>query len=292
MKGGIDGIYAFFNPAGRLLSFFTSEFVSREPELAGKLLPVPFEKLEPYKVRPDNKYYPSIRRAVESGESAVLHYPAKRNEMRTVFFFKDGGCFVRKDVSERLLRRERFGFRQLKIDPLPVYRGPTVYDLAVSAAVSRGEDGVVEVLTDFVEEVVKRYSGEDPQMLQGRMFDAIPANCIVTDDGNYNFFDLEYDMIGGVPLGYFIERISMTTAPRMNREKGVRISCYRVADRIAERFGSRIDWRRYKKVSAAHKRFNTLSLSRVLTNVWLSLLPVKAWRERFCWWLMKPELKK
>jgi hypothetical protein len=291
MTGEGDRIFAFFNPSGRMLSFFTSEFISCEPDLAKKLLPVSLAELESYEVREGDKYYPIIRRAVDDGECAAMFYPAKRNEMKTVFFFKDGECFVRKDVSERLQRRKRFGFRQLKIDSLPVYRGPTVYDVAVAAAISHGEDGVVEVLIRFVEEVMARYPGVNPQTLLGVTFDAIPANCVLTDDGRYNFFDLEYEMIGGVPLGYLIERIAMTTAPRMNRENNLRISCYRIAERLAERFGVNLDWCRYKRVCAAHKKFNTLSLLRILTNIWLSFLPVKSWRERFCWWLNKPELK-
>jgi hypothetical protein len=287
-----DNIYAFFNPAGQLLSFFTDEFLSREPELAGKLLPVPSDKLGMYKIAPSNKCWKEVSSMAAGGECAALFYPTKRNQMKTVFFFQGNECFVRKDVSESLLRRCRFGFRQLRVPPTPIYRGPTVHDLAVEAVRCNGEDGIVQILSGFIEIDRKRFRGECGEALKGISLDAIPANCVRTADGEYRFFDLEYEMLGGVPLGYFIERCVATVVPRINREHAFSIATGKVAERVAVKFGEKVDWKRYRRICVAHKRFNTLSVSRVLTNVFLSLLPVRSWRERFCWWLMKPELKK
>ena len=61
--------------------------------------------------------------------------------------------------------------------------------------------------------------------------------------------------------------------------------------RIASHYGVEVNRNECLKINAAAKRFNTTGVKRMLTNVWLSLIPVRAWRLKFCWWSTVPKIK-
>jgi uncharacterized protein YifE (UPF0438 family) len=61
-------------------------------------------------------------------------------------------------------------------------------------------------------------------------------------------------------LGYLIERAVMTVVPKLNRGNRIPIDRYKVAERLAAKFGEKVDWKRYRRICVAHKRFNTLSI--------------------------------
>ena len=60
------------------------------------------------------------------------------------------------------------------------------------------------------------------------------------------------------------------------------------AQMIANYFGVVVDEEECIKINAAVKQFNSRGFGRILTNIWLSLIPVRSWRIRFCWWSMLP----
>lgn len=286
----IREVYAFTNRFGKVLSFYTEDFIAIEPKVAAKISPVPLDERAKYDVSTRIDDYPEIKVLIARGAVAALFYPAKRDDVKTVFFVRDGQCFVKKTVDKRTKKRERYGFRQLAIGPTPIYKGQSVRDRL--AASNHTIEAYTKILTDYLDELMRQFPPLSNGNLPERTFDAIPQNCIIDSEGKYNFFDLEYDMVGGVPLAYLIERVVMTTIPRLSLETGTLNCSYALAERLAEQYKVALDWRAYWRVCKRNKLFNTRSPKRIATNCLLSLIPFRALRERLCWWSFTPELKK
>lgn len=282
-------VYVFTNRFGKVLLFYTEKFVAIAPEIAAKISPAPLHDRAAYDVGGEIDNYPDVKDMLAAGAVAGMFYPAKRDDVRTVFFEMDGRCFVKKTVGVRAGRRERYGFRQLEIPPTPLYKGLSVRELMAKG--SKSVDDYERILVAFIDELMRQF----PLLPNGNLpectFDAIPHNCIVDTDGRYNFFDLEYEMIGGVPLAYMIERIVMATVPSLSRETGAQDCSYEIADRLASHYHVTLDWRGYERICRRNKLFNTRSPKRIAGNILLSLIPFRAIRERLRWWSSIPKLK-
>ena len=94
-----------------------------------------------------------------------------------------------------------------------------------------------------------------------------------------------------VPLSYLIFRSVCTTVVQFVRGKRLGYDYWRSVRDVASHYGVEVKEDECLKINAAVKRFNTTGMGRLLTNVWLSLIPVRAWRLRFCWWSTLPDVK-
>jgi hypothetical protein len=279
------------NHAGRMLVAWTEAFVRADPDLARKVIPVPLETSEAYREEIGGRFRRTLAEGIGRGECAWMFYPAKRDDVRTVFFLDGDTLFVKKTVERRACRLLPTLFFQREVAPLPIFKGMSVKDRLSPFVSACDYDGAGNELIRFFDELMKVYPPVRPGVLPECTFDAIPQNCIVDADGKYNFFDLEYDMRGGVPLAYLIVRGVYTALIPLRRDSGTPFDYRKCQEDLFAHYGVRIEKREVDGINAAVKRFNTFGPARVLTNVWLSLLPVRAWRMRFCWWSMEPELK-
>ena len=279
------------NRAGRMLVAWTDDFTRADPELAANVIPVPPAEAAAYVETPGGETFLEFASAMARGECAWMFYPSKLDDVRTVFFIEDGRLFVKKSVPRRARRLAAQKFVQREIPPLPIFKGRSVADMVAEKARLLDYGGVESTLDMFFTEMEKAYPPISEGVMPPCTFDAIPQNCIVSADGRYNFFDLEYDMRGGVPLSYLIFRAVCTTVVRMEKELHMGYDYWRTIRALAERRGVAVDKDECLRINAAAKRFNTQGVRRMLTNIWLSLLPVRAWRTRFCWWSTVPARK-
>lgn len=259
---------------------FTDKFFDIEPELAERLCPVARDKLDKY----------CVMREVEPGEVAWLYAPYKVDKVTTVFFVEDGRCYVKKVLEKRARRWRKSIFVQHGMPPTPIYRGPTARDL-MTPAIERGDVEEVErQMIRFIDELQSAYPPIRSGVLPECTCDAIPQNCVIDGDGKYHFFDLEGDMKGGVPLAYLIYRIAYTTIARTPKNPGVWFDLHRIVSEVDRHYGVEPDDKAHAAITRELKRYSTFSVSRVLTNVWMSLLPFKSWKRRFRWWTRTPML--
>lgn len=279
------------NHAGRMLVVWTEAFVHADPDLARKVIPVPLETAEAYREAIGESVGRSLAEGLGRGECAWMFYPAKRDDVRTVFFLDGDTLFVKKTVGRRVCRLLPTRFFQREVAPLPVFKGESVKERLAPFVSAFDYEGAKNELIRFFDELMKAYPPIRPGVLPDCTFDAIPQNCIVDERGQYRFFDLEYDMRGGVPLAYLIVRAVYTALIPLRRDSGVPFDYRKCQEELFVHYGVRIEKREVDRINAAVKRFNTFGPARVLTNVWLSLLPVRAWRMRFCWWSMEPKKK-
>lgn len=277
------------NHAGRMLVAWTEAFVRADPDLARKVIPVPSETREAYREAIGGRIGKALTEGGRRGECAWMFYPAKRDDVRTVFFIDGGTLFVKKTVVGRAFRIFPTRFSQREVAPLPVFKGESVKERLAPFVSACDYEGAKDELIRFFDELMKAYPPVRPGVLPECTFDAIPQNCIVDADGKYNFFDLEYDMRGGVPLAYLIVRAVHTALISLKHMHGRPFDCRKCQEALFAHYGVEIGKREVDRVNTAVKRFNTFGPLRVLTNIWLSLLPVRAWRMRFCWWSMVPK---
>lgn len=288
-KPGKSRLYAVRNRAGRLLVAWTDSFLEADRELAEKVIQVPVETASLYVEPDDSRLSRALSGAVEAGECAWMFYPAKRDDVRTVFFMEDGDLFVRKDVLHRAFRPFSFGrFVQLEVPPLPVFKGERVSDRVCRLVSALDYDGVVRELSAFIQRLMAAYPPIASGILPETTFDAIPQNCIIDAAGQYNFFDLEYSMFGGVPLAYLVSRAVLTTVYRHVRDAKIAYDCARTLNDLAGAFGVEVDIANTLRINRMHKRFTSYGPMRILTNVMLAFLPVRDWRMRLCWWSVEP----
>ena len=284
-------VFAVRNKAGRLLVAWTDAFPKLDPELAAKVVPVPLDTPARYREDPSRKEIRKLVNAARAGECAWIFYPSKCDDVRTVFFVKDDRLFVKKVVLERRRRIGAQRFVQRELPPVPIYKGESVADRLRPLAIAKDYSGVERELVAFFDELLRIYPPIGDGILPDCAFDAIPQNCIVDSEGRYNFFDLEYDMVGGVPLSYLIFRSVCTTVVQAVRGKRLGYDYWRSVRDVASHYGVEVKEDECLKINAAVKRFNTTGMRRLLTNIWLSLIPVRAWRLRFCWWSTLPDVK-
>ena len=286
-----ERIFAVRNHAGRLLVAWTNGFLESHPELAAKVIPIPIETAGLYEEDTAKREIRKLTKAAKGGECAWIFYPAKIDDVRTVFFVKDKELFVKKTVAKRRWRMDGRRFVQRELPPIPIFKGESVAERLRPLAVVKDYQGVERVLVAFFDELLRVYPPVVEGRLPGHTFDAIPQNCIVDSDGRYNFFDLEYDMIGGVPLSYLIFRAVCSTVVQIEKEKHIGYDYWGTMRRVAAHYGVDVDKKECFAINAAIKRFNSVSAKRLLTSVWLSLLPVRSWRLRFCWWSTIPKTR-
>ena len=290
-NGAGEAVFAVRNNAGRLLVAWTDAFPRLDPELAAKVVPIPLDTAERYREDPSEKEIRKLVNAAKVGECAWIFYPAKCDDVRTVFFADGERLFVKKVV---LGSRRRFGnqrFVQRELPPVPIFKGKSVAERLRPLVEAKDYQGVERELVAFFGELLRAYPPICDGVLPECTFDAIPQNCIVDGEGRYNFFDLEYDMVGGVPLAYLVFRSVCTTAVQITKEKHLGYDYWRTIRDVASHYGVKVDGDECLRINAAAKRFNTTGMKRMLTNVWLSLIPVRVWRLKFCWWSTVPKIK-
>lgn len=282
-------LYAIRNNAGRVLVAWTDIFTLSDPDLAAKVIPVPLERKNDYLEPKDSVLWRSLQTAIADNECAWMFYPSKRDDVRTVFFREDGRLFVKKTVLSRAFRPFFQRFRQREVSPLPIFKGKSAAD-NIRDCIRNGDcEGASRRLAFFIKGLVKSFPLSQDGRLPPCTFDAVPQNCIISDDGEFHFFDLEYDMRGGVPLMYAIFRSMVVTLYKIPARERRGFNFRNCMAAVADQFNVSIDEAKCHRINASIKRFNSLGFCRILTNVWLSLLPVRSWRLRFCWWSMIPK---
>lgn len=282
-------LYAIRNNAGRVLVAWTDVFTQADLELAAKVIPVPIERKNDYLEPKDSALWRSLQTAIADNECAWMFYPSKRDDVRTVFFREDGRLFVKKTVLSRAFRPFFQRFRQREVSPLPIFKGKSAADNIRRYIRNDDCEGVSRELAFYIKGLLKRFPLTSDGRLPPCTFDAVPQNCIISDDGEFQFFDLEYDMQGGVPLMYIIFRSMVTTLYKLPVCDRKDFDFRKCMAPVADQFNVSIDEAKCHRINASIKRFNSLGFCRILTNVWLSLLPVRSWRLRFCWWSMIPK---
>lgn len=284
-------LYAIRNRAGRVLVAWTDVFVESDPELAAKVIPIPLERKDNYLEPHNSPLWHSLRVGIADNECAWMFYPSKRDDVRTVFFKEQEKLFVKKTVFRRAFRILPQRFTQREVPPLSIFKGSNVAD-NIRDLIRNGDcEGVSQKLTLFITGLIKKFPLTPEGMLPPCTFDAVPQNCIVSNDGDFHFFDLEYDMQGGVPLMYIIFRSMTTTLYKLPVCERRGFNFRKCMASTAAQFNVSIDEAKCHKINAAIKKFNSFGLCRILTNIWLSLLPFRLWRLRFCWWSMIPHIK-
>ena len=282
-------IYAVRNKAGRVLVAWTDVFTQSDPDLAVKVIPVPLERKNAYLEPHDSPLRRSLLTGIADNECAWMFYPSKRDDVRTVFFREEGRLFVKKTVLSRAFRPFSRRFSQREVPPLPIFKGRSAEDNLRNVIRNNDCEGVSRELAFYIKGLLKRFPLTSDGRLPPCTFDAVPQNCIISDDGEFNFFDLEYDMQGGVPLMYIIFRSMAATLYKLPVCDRREFDFRKCIAPVAKQFNVSIDEAECHRINASIKRFNSFGLRRILTNIWLSLLPVRSWRLRFCWWSMIPE---
>lgn len=280
--------FAFHNRAGRLLRAVSQTLVEGKPDLARILVTpaIPLEGLAPYRVAQGTPLYAQLAERARAGEVAWLFYPAKRDDLETVFSLHEGVWCVEKRVLRRCRRLlpTRFRQRALPREPLLQMPGHVPADRLREAA-TRGDWPTVEAeLEAFLRGVRAAFPESQNGLLPEHALDAVPRNCLVDAAGRYRFFDLEYELLGGVPLSYLlystIKADIVSHLPKREREP-------RLAALYAEgcrRLGLVPALARDRKTARQLKAFNTRSPARLLTTLLMAFVPVRAWRQRLMWW--------
>ena len=276
--------YGFFNPAGRLLRVLSERFVNELPDLAARLSPVPLAELPRYEFPTGKPLHVQFTRRTFDGEFAWMFYPAKRDNVQTVFSNVDGVWRVEKRVLRRALRSPFCPFRQLALEPEPLLPGITA-DVAMAADVQGGawSEAVVR-LESFFKTLVAQHPLDKKGRLPPGMVDALPRNAVAAPEGGLRFFDLEYARRGGVRLSFLIYRaVKMDLLFHLPKAERAQIDFRGSYDALCLAFGVKPRFRRDARESRALKRFTSSSPSRALCRLFLLFLPKRA-RPRHEWW--------
>lgn len=276
--------YGFFNPAGRLLRVLSERFVNELPDLAARLSPVPLAELPRYEFPTGKPLHVQFTRRTFDGEFAWMFYPAKRDNVQTVFSNVDGVWRVEKRVLRRALRSPFCPFRQLALEPEPLLPGITA-DVAMAADVQGGawSEAVVR-LESFFKTLVAQHPLDKKGRLPPGMVDALPRNAVAAPEGGLRFFDLEYARRGGVRLSFLIYRaVKMDLLFHLPKAERAQIDFRGSYDALCLAFGVKPRFRRDARESRALKRFTSSSPSRALCRLFLLFVPKRArpWHE---WW--------
>jgi len=280
--------YAFHNRAGRLLRAVSQTLVEGKPDLARILVTpaVSLDGLAPYRVEPGSALHARFAAGAQAGEVAWLFYPAKRDRVETVFSVHDGVWCVEKRVHRRCRRLlpTRFRQRALPREPLLQMDG-TLPAETLREAVARGDwDGVEAALERFLSGVRAAFPEARSDLLPEHALDAVPRNCLVDADGRHRFFDLEYDLIGGVPLSYLLysalKADVVSHLPKHARDARLE-SLYNA---VCRRLGLTPALARDRKTARSLKAFTSHSPARFLTSLLMAVVPVKSWRQTLMWW--------
>ncbi|MBP5510031.1 MAG: hypothetical protein J6Z49_03865 [Kiritimatiellae bacterium] len=276
--------YGFFNPAGRLLRVLSERFVNELPDLAAKLSPVPLSELPRYEFPSGKPLHVQFTRRNFDGEFAWMFYPAKRDNVQTVFSNVDGVWRVEKRVLHRALRSPFCPFRQLALDPEPLLPGIAA-DVAMAADVQGGAWSEAMVrLESFFKALVTQYPLDKKGRLPAGMVDALPRNAVAEAKGGLHFFDLEYARRGGVRLSFLIYRaIKMDLLFHLPKAERGQIDFKGSYESLCLSFGVKPRFRSDARESCALKRFTSGSLRRTLCRFFLLFVPKRA-RPRHEWW--------
>ena len=230
---------------------------------------------------------------------AWLFYPGRRDRVETVFLLRDERCYVVKRVYKRIWRGLSCPFHQLELPPAPLIDGVSVADklrqLVIKTHFQRGKNvrwgSVKRLLYRFFAELLKQFPLDERGKLPPNALEAIPRNCMIDRSGRYRFFDLEYDLKGGVPPSLLVYR-ALTSDVVSSLKKDDR-------DRVLELLYREIcttlhfkgDLRQSMAWGRRLKRFNTGSFARLFATPAISLLPKREWRMKLQGWSETIDLK-
>lgn len=288
----IPDIYAFFNAAGEPLRVISQTLIDREPNLAARLLPVSPDaaSLAPYRLPPDSPRCCRFAALCETNEVAWIFYPAKLDRVVTAFSFRKGVCCVEKRVLNRARRPVGCPYRQREIPPEPLVPGAPVSEMLKPFVEARDWASVETTLERFFKALLAAFPLDAKGMFPSCTLDAVPRNCMLDEKGVYRFFDLEYDLAGGVPPTYplfsGLKADVVRLLPKSERDATLR-NLYAA---LCMHLGLTPQFDKDAAIALGLKRFNTESTERTFRVALLSLIPVKRWRRRWMWWSDEPSL--
>ncbi len=260
--------YAFHNHAGRLLRVVSQTLVDRFPMLAKTLVTraIPLDDLAPYRVPESSDLYAQLLEKARTGEIAWIYYPSRRDRVETVFSLHDGVYCVEKIVHKRCRRLLPTKFRQRVLPREPLLEGTLLAD-RFQQWIAKGDwQAVGEELEVFLRVLLSAFPETRNDLLPAHALDAVLRNCMIDAAGRYRFFDLEYDLIGGVPLSYLlystIKADIVSHLPKCERE--ARLSALYAEG--CRRLGLTPSLRRDRKTARQLKAFITRSPARLLTT--------------------------
>ena len=278
--------YAFHNRAGRLLRAVSQTLVEGFPSLARTLITraIPLDGLAPYRVPESSALYAQLLAKSRAGEIAWIYYPSRRDRVETVFSLHDGVYCVEKLVHKRCRRLLPAKFRQRVLPREPLLQGTPLADRFQQWVAKDDWQAVGDGLEAFLRALLTAFPETRNGLLPAYALDAVPRNCMIDAAGRYRFFDLEYDLIGGVPLSYLlystIKADIVSHLPKCERE--ARLSALYAEG--CRRLGLTPALKRDRTTARQLKAFTTRSPARLLTNLLRAFIPVKAWRQKLMWW--------
>lgn len=281
-----SGFYAFYNGRGRLLRAISQSLAEQNPALVKALISpaVPLEQLDAYALSETTPLYATLQARAQDGEVAWLFYPAKRDHVETVFSQHNCTYYVEKRVYHRSRRLPGNKFRQLALPKEALLSGAPLQE-RFCQLIAQGAWGAVDLELDaFFKASFATFPLDPAGQLPPQVLDAVPRNCLVHPDGRYQFFDLEYERAGGCPPTYIIYSTLkcdiVSHLPKHERAERLQ-TLYR---KFCQKFGLEPDFKGDEKIARQLKRFISYSPGRLLTNIALAFIPVRAWRRRLIWW--------
>ena len=141
-----------------------------------------------------------------------------KNTLFITFRKRFGHISIQKCISKKnkkiIIKRfiELISMKRYKIQFLWMYpnekreytKGITITDILKSMKDIKEQEKVLDI---FIGKVFEKFSINDFNFLNGKAFDMTTDNCLYEDNGNWKFFDFEYEYIKPMPKSYALYRI-------------------------------------------------------------------------------------
>lgn len=277
-----DDIYVIYSRSGKVILVISKTLVRLNPELAENIIPKPLnpEELAKFKLPTQSPQYGAINSRIQSGEIAWICYPAKIDLLETVFSLRDGILHVEKRILANNHSNRSSPFSQVGVPPTPISVGTKFSEKLTLALHGMDDESVSKELKSFIGIVVNTFTISKDGKLPENAVDAIPRNCIIQKDGTPVFFDLEYELAGGVSLSFIIFRtIKADITPYLPKSEKQKAH-QDLYTKLCTDFGITPQFNQDQRLSKALKRFITGGFSRTTRKVLISLIPVVKWRKR------------
>lgn len=200
----IPDIYIYQNHTDTII--FSSLLIARHPGLASRYTKIcgPYHNWQQHLLSPEHKLYKEMSRKAAKGQIAWIFKKRFGRIMLTTLTVKSG---------ETIFTRKILGTPQDIESPYLIVTADKKRKFIAGNNVgnilsSIKDSNILKIeLEKFVGEVFSQYRTGNAALLQPNAWDAVPHNCILTNENNYCFFDFEYSLKHGVDKSYMLWRI-------------------------------------------------------------------------------------
>lgn len=167
--------------------------------------------LEGHYLDKNNKLYKEHIKKSKNGEIAWFYKLRFGKIVRTTFYLKHNKIWVKRELLNEKGYCGNNYIHFVKEKDRKYSEGTNFYHILQK---NRNNDKALrEQLEIYIGEVFRQFSIPNSNLLQNKVWDIVPTNCIVTSENKYVFYDFEYEANGnGCDKSYILYRILLHSA--------------------------------------------------------------------------------